>query len=92
VFETRVQRRIFGSRKDEVTGEWRELRNEELQNLSSPTIIRMVKSKRMRWPWHVTWRGEKGTVYRTVVVKAEGKRPLGRPRCKRVDNIEIDFE
>jgi hypothetical protein len=76
VFENRVLRRIFGPKRNEVTGEWRKLHNEELHNLySSPDIIRQVKSRRMRWAGHV---GEERKVYKVLVGKPEGKRPLGR--------------
>jgi hypothetical protein len=91
VFENRVLRRIFGPNRDEVTGEWRKLHNEKLHNLySSPNIIRMIKSRRIRWAGHVARMGEKN-VYRILVGKPEGKRTLGRPRCKWVDNIKIDL-
>jgi hypothetical protein len=88
--ENGVLRRIFGPKRDEVTGDWRKLRNEELHNLySSPSIIRVVKSRRMRWAWHVARIGEKRNAYRILVGKPEGKRLLGRPRHKWVDNIKI---
>jgi hypothetical protein len=81
VFENRVLRRIFGPTSDEVTGEWRKLHNGELHNLcSSPDIIRQIKSRRMRWVGHVARMGEGRKVYRVLVGKPEGKRPLGRPR------------
>jgi hypothetical protein len=81
VFENRVLRRIFGRKRDEATGEWRKLHNEELHNLySSPDIIRQVKSRRMRWAGHVPRMGEERKVYTVLVGKPEGKRPLGRPR------------
>ena len=84
-------RRIFGPKKDEVTRGWRKLHSEELHNLySSPSIIRMIKSRRMRWAGHVARMGEKRNAYRTLVGKPEGKRPLGRPRRRRVDIIKID--
>jgi hypothetical protein len=68
---------------DEVTGGWRKLYNEELHNLySSPSIIRMIKSRRMRWAWHVAPMGEKRNAYRILVGMPEGNRPLGRPRRK----------
>jgi hypothetical protein len=68
VFENRVLRRIFGRRKEEVNGGWRKLHNEELQNLhSSPNIIRMIKPRRMRWAWHVTWMGKKRNAYKVLV-------------------------
>jgi hypothetical protein len=80
VFENRVLRRIFGPKREEVTGEWRKLHNEELHNLySSPNIIRMIKSRRMRWAGQVARMGEKRNAYRILVGKPEGRRPLGRP-------------
>jgi hypothetical protein len=92
VFENRVLRMIFGPKRDEVTGEWRKLHNEELRELySSPSIIRIFKSRRMRWAGHVTRMGEKRNAYRLLVGKPEGKRPLGRPRCRWVDNIRMDL-
>jgi hypothetical protein len=88
----RVLRRIFGPKRDEVTGGWRKLHNEELHNLySSPSIIRIIKSRRMRWAVHVARMGEKRNAYRMLVGKPEGKRPLGRPRRRWVDNIKIDL-
>jgi hypothetical protein len=81
LFENRVLRRIFGPKRDEVTGEWRKLHNEELHNLySSPDIIGQIKSRRMRWAGHVARMGEERKVYRVLMVRPEGKRPLGRPR------------
>jgi hypothetical protein len=92
VFENRVRRRIFGPKGDEVTGGCKKLHNEELHNLySSPSIIRMIKSRRMMWAGHVARMGEKRNGYRILVGKPEGKRPLGRPRRKWVDNIEMDL-
>jgi hypothetical protein len=89
-FENRVLRRIFGPKKDEVTEGWRKLHNEELQNLySSPIIIRIIKSRKMRWAWHVARMREKGNQYRIFVGKPKGKRPLGRPRRRWVDNIKM---
>jgi hypothetical protein len=90
VFENRVLRRIFGLKRDGVTGGWRKLHNEELHNLySSPSIIRIIKSRRMRWAGHVARMGEKRNVYGLLVEKPEGKRPLGRPRCRWMDLLEI---
>ena len=81
VFENRVLRRIFGSKRDGVTGEWRKLHNEELNDLySSPNIVRVIKSRRMRWAEHVACVEEGRGVHKVLVGKPEGKRPLGRPR------------
>jgi hypothetical protein len=92
VFENRVPRRIFGLKRDEVTGCWRELHNEELYNLYSlPSIIRITKSLRMRWAGHVARIGAKRTAYRMLVGKPERKRPLGRPRLRWVGNIKMDL-
>ena len=89
VFKNMVLRRIFGPRRDEVTGEWRRLYNEELNDLySSPNIVRVIKS-RMRWAGHVAHMGEERGVYWVLVGKPEGKRPLGRPRHRWVDNIRM---
>jgi hypothetical protein len=92
VFENMVLRRIFGPRRDEVTGEWRRLHNEELNDLyCSPTVVRVIKWRRMRWAGLVVRKGEERRVYRVLVGKREGKRPLGRPRCRWVDNIRMDL-
>jgi hypothetical protein len=81
VFENKVLRRIFGPKRNGVTGGWTKLHNEELHNLYSlPSIIRIIMSRRMRWVGHVAWMGEKRNVYRLLVRKPEGKRPLGTPR------------
>jgi hypothetical protein len=91
VFENRVLRRIFGPKRDGVTGGWRKLHNEEIHNLySSPSIIRIIKLRRMRWAGHVARMGEKKNVYRLLVGKPEGKRPLGRPRRRWMDNIKMN--
>jgi hypothetical protein len=85
-------RRIFGPKRDEVTGEWRQLHNEELHYLySSPDIIRQIKSRRMRWAGHVARMGEERKVYKVLVGKPEGKRPLGRPRRRLEDGIRMDL-
>jgi hypothetical protein len=92
VFENRVLRRIFGPKRDEVTGGWRKLHNEELHTLySSSNIIRMIKSKRIKWAGHVARIWETKNAYRILVVTPERKRPLGRPRRRWVDNIKIDL-
>ena len=81
VFEKRVLRRIFGPKREELTGEWRKLHNEEFNDsYSSPTIVPVIISRRMRWAEHVACTGERTGVYRVLVGKPEGKRPLGRPR------------
>ena len=93
VFEKRVLRKIFGARRDEETGEWRRLHNEELNDLySSPNIVRVIKSRRMRWAGHVARMGEERVVYRVLVGKPEGRRPLGRPRHRWADNIRMDLQ
>jgi hypothetical protein len=92
VFENIVLRRIIGPKRDEVTGGWRKLHNEELRDLySSPSIIRIMKSRWMRWAGHVARMGEKRNAYRLLVGKPEGKRPLGRPKRRWVDNIKMDL-
>jgi len=93
VFENMVLRRIFGPWRDEVTGEWRSLHNEELNDLyPSPNIVRVKKSRRMRWVGHVARMGEERGVYRVLVEKPEGRRPMGRPRRRWVDNIRMDLQ
>jgi hypothetical protein len=92
VFENSVLRRIFGSGRDEVTEEWRILHNEELRDLySSPRIIRIIKQRRMKWAGRVARMGEKRNAYRLLVGKSEGKRPLGRPSRRWMDNIRMDL-
>jgi hypothetical protein len=94
VFENRVLRRIFGPRRGEVTGDWRKLHNEELHTLySSPNIIRMIKSRRIRWAGHVARMGETRNIYIYMILvgKPEGNRPLGRPRHRWVDNMKMDL-
>jgi hypothetical protein len=92
VFENRVLKKIFGPKRDVATGDWRRLRNEELNDLySSPNIIRVVKSRRIRWAGHVARMGEKRGVYRILVGRPEGRRPLGRPRRRWEDIIKTDL-
>jgi len=92
VSENGVLRIIFGPRREEVTGEWRKLHNEELNDLySSPNIVRVTKSRR-GWAGHVARMGERRGVYRDLVGKPEGKRPLGRPRCRWEDNIKMGIQ
>jgi hypothetical protein len=92
VFENRVLRRIYGLKRDEVMGDSRKLHNEELHNsYSSPNIIRIIKSRKMRWTEYVARLGTKRNAYRILVGKPEGKRPLGTPRHRWVDNIKIDL-
>ena len=86
-------RRVFGPKRDEVTGEWRKLPSEELSDLYSlPNIVRVVKSRRMRWAGHVVRMGEGRGVHRVLVGNPEGKRPLGRPRRRWEDNIKMDLQ
>jgi hypothetical protein len=93
VFENKVLRRIFGPERDEVAGEWRRLHNMELYSLySSPNIIRAIKSRRLRWAGHVARMGERRGVYRALVGKPEGRRPLGRTRRRWEDNIKMDLQ
>jgi hypothetical protein len=92
VFENRILSKIFVPKRDEVTEEWRKLHNEELHNLcSSPDIIRQIKSRRMRWVGHVVRMEEERKLYKVLVGKPEGKRPLGRPRCKWENGIRMDL-
>jgi hypothetical protein len=85
-----VLRRIFGPKRDEVTGEWRKLHNKELHDLySSSSIIKIIKSRRMRLAGYVARMGEKRNAYRLLVGKQERKRPLGRPRRRWADNIRM---
>jgi hypothetical protein len=91
VFENRVLRRIFGPKRDEVTGEWKKLHSEELHNLYSSPDIRQIKSRLMRWAGHVAHMGEERKSCKVLVGKPIGKRPLGRPRCKWEDGIKMDL-
>jgi hypothetical protein len=90
VFENRVLRRIFGPKREE-DGSWKRLHNDELHSLySSPNIVRVIKSRRMRWAGHVARMGEGRGVYRVLLGRLEGTRPLGRPRRRREGNIKMD--
>jgi hypothetical protein len=89
VFENRVQRRMFGPKRDEVTGKWRRLHNKKLYALYLPNIIRVIKSRRLRWAGHVARMGERRGAYRALVGKPEGRRPLGRPRRRWENNIKM---
>jgi len=92
VFENRVLRRIFGPKRDEVTGEWRKLHSERLNDLyCSPNIVRVIRSRRMRWAGNVARTGERRGVYRDLVGKPEGKRPPGRPR-RGWEDIKMDLQ
>jgi hypothetical protein len=93
VFENWVLRRIFGPKRDEVTGEWKKLYNEKLNDLySSPNIIQVIKSRRMRLVGHVARMGEGIGAYRILVGRPEGRRPLGSRRCRWEDNIKMDLQ
>jgi hypothetical protein len=92
VFENRVLRRIFGPKRDEVTGGCRKLHNKELHGLySSPSIVRVIKARRMRWAGHVARMGEMMGAYNILVGRPEGRRPLGRPRRRWEDNTKMDL-
>jgi hypothetical protein len=92
VFENRLLRGVFGPNRDGVTWEWRRLHNEELNDLySSPNIIRVIKSRRMRGAGHVARMGEGRSAYRILVGRSEGRRPLGRPRRRWDDNFKMDL-
>jgi hypothetical protein len=92
LFENRVLKRIFGPKRDEVTGGGRKLHNEELHGLySSPSIVRVIKARRMRWAVHVADMGEVRCAYNILVGRPEGRRPLGRPRRRWEDNIKMNL-
>jgi hypothetical protein len=92
VFENRVLRRIFGPKRDEVTGGWRKLHDEELHGLySSPSTVRVIKARRMRWAGHVARMGEVRAAYNILVGRLEGRRPLGRPGRRWEDNMKMDL-
>jgi hypothetical protein len=93
VFENRVLTRVFGPKRDETTREWRRLHNEELNDLySSPNIIRVIKSRILRWAGQVARMGEERGAYRILVGRPEGRRPFGRPRHRWEDNIKMDLQ
>ena len=93
VARSNLLRRIFGPKREGVTGEWRKIHNKELNNLfSSHNIVRVIKSRRMRWAGHVARMEEGRGVHRVVVGKPEGKRPLGRPRRRWEDNSKTDLQ
>jgi hypothetical protein len=93
VFESRLLRRIFGPKTDEIKGEWRRLQDGKLNNMySSPNTFRVIKSRRMRLAEHVARMGEMKVVYTVLVGKPEGKRPLGRPRHRLENNIKMDLQ
>ena len=93
VFENRMLRRIYGVKRDEVTGEWRKLHNEELNDLyCSQNIVQVIRSTIMRWAGLVARMGEERGVYRLLVGKSEGQKPMGRPRSRREDNIKMDLQ
>jgi hypothetical protein len=93
MFGDRVLRRIFGPKRDEVTGKLRKLHNEELNDLyCSPNIVLVIKARRMRWTGHVAHMGKERGVYRVLVGKPEIKRPLGRPRHRWKDNVKMDLQ
>ena len=92
VFENKVLRKIYGPKRDEMTGEWRRLHNEELHGLyDSPDVVKIMKSRRLRWAGHVARMGEKRRLYSILVGRPDGKRPLGRPRRRWEDNIRRDL-
>ena len=93
MFENRLLRKIFGHKRDKVTGEWRELHNEQLNDLyCSPNIVGVIKSRRMRWVGHVARMGERRGVYKVLEEKPDGKRPLGRPRRRWEKNIKLALQ
>jgi hypothetical protein len=93
VFENKMLRRVFGPKTDEVTAEWRKLHNDELCGLYAlPNIVRMVKSRRLKWVGHVARMGEGRVVYMVLVGKPEGKRTLGKQRRRWEDNIKMDLQ
>jgi hypothetical protein len=93
VCENRVLRRIFGPKRDELTGEWRKLHNKELCDLyCSPNIVQVIKLRRVRWAGHIAGMGERRSIHRVLVGKPEGKSPTERPRHRWEDNIKMDLQ
>jgi len=93
MFENRLLRRIFVPKRGEVIGKWRKLHNEEINDLyRSPNIVQVIKSRRVRWAGHVACMRERKGVYKVLVGKPEGQRPLRRPRHRRQDNIKTDLQ
>jgi hypothetical protein len=93
VFENRVLRRIFEPKRDEVTEEWKKIHNEELNDLySSTNIVRVIKPRRTKWAGHAVCKGESRGVYRDLLGKPDGKKPLERPRCTGNNNIKMDLQ
>jgi hypothetical protein len=93
VFENRVLKRVFGPIRDEVTRVWRKLHNEKLNDLyCSPNIVRVIKSRRIKRAGHIARIGKRRWIYRVLVGKPEGKRPLARPRRRLEDNIKMDLQ
>jgi hypothetical protein len=90
VFENKVLKRIFILNREEVTGGLRRFHNKELHNLYSSPNIRVITSRRMKWVWNIACMGEMRNTYRILVRKPEGKRPLGRPRCRWEDTIKMN--
>ena len=92
MFEDKVLMKIFGAKRNEITGEWRKLHNADLHVLySSPNIIRNLKSRRLGWAGHIARTEQSRNAYRVLVGKPEGKRPLGRPKHRWEDNIKMDL-
>jgi hypothetical protein len=92
VFENRVLRRIFGPKRNEVTGGWRKMHDEELHGLySSPSIVKVIKARKMRWAGYVARMGEVRGAYNILVGRPEGRRPLGRSRRRWEDNIKMQL-
>jgi len=92
VFENKILRKIYGPKRDEMTGEWRRLHNDELYGLyDSPNVVKIMKSRRLRWADHVSRMEKKGRLYSILVGRPDGRRPLGRPRRRLEDNIRRDL-